>query len=105
MRYPFRSFDGSTKLVQQRSGERVFDINIDGVAHYGLYPDWIEDLRMQAGDRIIRDMGRGAEAYLQMWERAERDRGRALRPLAPALPHRERHRPPASSSATARSRC
>jgi microsomal dipeptidase-like Zn-dependent dipeptidase len=68
--YPFRSFDGSTRLVQQRSGERVFDVNVDGVAHYGLYPDWVEDLRMQAGRRIVRDLGRGAEAYLQMWERA-----------------------------------
>jgi hypothetical protein len=68
--YPFRSWDGKVKFDQQRSGERVYDINVDGVAHYGLYPDWIEDLRMQAGKRIIRDMGRGAEAYLQMWERA-----------------------------------
>ena len=82
---------------QQRSGERVYDINADGVAHYGLYPDWIEDLRMQAGDRIVRDMGRGAEAYLQMWERAERDRGGALRPLAPALPHPPRDRAAAAA--------
>ena len=69
--YPFESFDGSTTLAQQRSGERLYDINVDGVAHYGLYPDWVEDLRMQAGDRIVRDLGRGAEAYLQMWERAD----------------------------------
>ena len=69
--YPFESFDGSTTLAQQRSGERVYDINVDGVAHYGLYPDWVEDLRMQAGNRIVRDLGRGAEAYLQMWERAD----------------------------------
>jgi hypothetical protein len=71
VRYPFRSFDGSVELQQQRSGERVYDINTDGVAHYGLYPDWIQDLRMIGGDAIIKDMGRGAEAYLQMWERAE----------------------------------
>jgi hypothetical protein len=70
VRYPFRSFDGSATIDQQRSGQRSFDINTDGVAHYGLYPDWIEDLRMVAGDEIIRDMSRGAEAYLQMWERA-----------------------------------
>ncbi len=25
----------------------------DGVAHYGLYPDWIEDLRKIAGDDIV----------------------------------------------------
>jgi len=69
--YPFRSFDGEVKLFRQHSGKRVFDINTDGVAHYGLFPDWIEDLRMLAGKPIVRDMGRGAEAYLQMWERAE----------------------------------
>ncbi len=69
--YPFRSWDGKVKFGKQRSGKRVYDINVDGVAHYGLYPDWIEDLRMQAGNKIIRDMGRGAEAYLQMWERAD----------------------------------
>ena len=68
--YPFRSFDGAVTLERQRSGQRVFDINQDGVAHYGLYPDWVEDLRMIAGQRIVNDMARGAEAYLQMWERA-----------------------------------
>ena len=49
---------------------REFDINTDGVSHYGLYPDWVEDLRKIAGDQIVKDMARGAEAYLQMWERA-----------------------------------
>ena len=52
------------------SGTRTFDVNVDGVAHYGLYPDWIEDLRVQAGDEIVADLARGSEAYLQMWERA-----------------------------------
>jgi hypothetical protein len=69
--YPFKSFDGKQTIHQQRSGQRVFDINADGVAHYGLYPDWIEDLRKLAGQEIVDDMGRGSEAYLQMWERAE----------------------------------
>jgi hypothetical protein len=69
--YPFKSFDGRVTLDRQRSGERVYDINADGVAHYGLYPDWIEDLRKIAGEEIVGDMARGAEAYLQMWERAE----------------------------------
>ena len=67
--YPFQNWNGEVTLDHQISGQRSFDINTDGVAHYGLYPDWIEDLRMIAGDAIIRDMGRGAEAYLQMWER------------------------------------
>ena len=72
--YPFTGFGGVT-IDKQVAGERVYDINADGVAQYGLYPDWIEDLRMVAGgsegDAIVEDMARGAEAYLQTWERAE----------------------------------
>lgn len=75
--YPFRGLGGVT-VGKQLAGERVYDINVDGVAQYGLYPDWIEDLTevadaQQAGDgaRIADDMSRGAEAYLQTWERAE----------------------------------
>lgn len=74
--YPFRGLGGVT-VKQQHAGERVYDINADGVAQYGLYPDWIQDLRMVAdaeqsdGDAIVQDMARGAEAYLQTWERAQ----------------------------------
>lgn len=67
--YPFTAMGGVT-VNQQRAGDRVFDINTDGVAQYGLYPDWIEDLRKIAGDDIDSDLQRGPEAYLQMWERA-----------------------------------
>jgi hypothetical protein len=67
--YPFEGFGGAL-IDQQVSGERVYDVNIDGVAHYGLYPDWVEDLRQQAGDGIVADLERGVESYLQMWERA-----------------------------------
>ena len=75
--YPFTGL-GGVRIGQQHAGERVYDINADGVAQYGLYPDWIEDLAQvadaeRAGDgaRIQDDLARGAEAYLQMWERAE----------------------------------
>ena len=73
--YPFRGLGGVT-VGRQHAGERVYDINVDGVAQYGLYPDWIEDLRQVAdaqrgdGDAITTDLARGAEAYLQTWERA-----------------------------------
>ena len=49
VRYPFRSVDGGSVIDRQRSGTRTYDINTDGVDHYGLYPDWIEDLRRVAG--------------------------------------------------------
>ncbi len=65
--------DGAVTFDQQKSGTeaegRTYDINTDGVDHYGLYPDWMEDLRQIKGDEIVEDMNRGAEAYLQMWER------------------------------------
>ncbi|WGX97428.1 hypothetical protein [Nocardioides sp. L-11A] len=76
VRYPFTGLGGVT-VDKQRAGQRVWDINTDGVAQYGLYPDWVEDLRQVAeaqqrgdGAKIVDDMARGAEAYLQMWERA-----------------------------------
>ena len=67
--YPFTGMGGVT-IDKQVAGERVFDINVDGVAQYGLYPDWIEDLRQIAGDDLVKDLQRGPEAYLGMWERA-----------------------------------
>ena len=79
--YPFRGLGGVT-VKRQRAGQRVYDINVDGVAQYGLYPDWIQDLTKVAGRQgaaIRDDMERGAEAYLQMWERAEGIRPDACR--------------------------
>jgi hypothetical protein len=74
--YPFTGLGGVT-VDRNVSGQRVYDVNVDGVAQYGLYPDWIEDLRKVAdaqspgeGAQIADDMARGTEAYLQMWERA-----------------------------------
>ncbi len=91
VRYPFTGL-GGVSIGKQQAGQRTWDINVDGVAQYGLYPDWVEDLRQvaekqQAGDgsKIVDDMARGAEAYLQMWERtsgikADSCRNAALRP-------------------------
>jgi hypothetical protein len=68
--YPFKSFDGSVTFNRQQSGERTFDINEEGVAHYGLYADWFEDLRKIGGDAILEDMSLGADSYFRTWERA-----------------------------------
>ncbi len=83
--YPFTGL-GGVKIDQQVSGQRTYDINTDGVAHYGLYPDWVEDLRKQGGAAIADDMARGAEAYLQTWERAEGISNDACRDPAVAKP-------------------
>ena len=69
--YPFRTFDGGTLMSKQRSGSRVYDINVDGVPHMGLRPDYVEDLRMLEGGQIVTDMANGAEVYLRMWAQAQ----------------------------------
>jgi microsomal dipeptidase-like Zn-dependent dipeptidase len=71
--YPFRSFDRGVRFTRQRTGERVFDLNADGVAHYGLFADLLADVEGQPrGRRALRPLYRSAEAYLRMWERAAR---------------------------------
>ncbi|MGH2950533.1 MAG: Coagulation factor 5/8 type domain-containing protein, partial [Solirubrobacterales bacterium] len=71
--YPFRSYDGRVRFERQRTGERVFDLNHDGVAHYGLFADLLADVaRRPRGRRALRPLFRSAEAYLRMWKRAVR---------------------------------
>src|SRR3712207_2401915 len=77
--YPFKSWDGKVTLDKQRWGERVWDVNTDGTAQYGLYADWVEDMRKLAGPQIVNDLAMGVEAYLQTWERANRIRGPGCR--------------------------
>jgi microsomal dipeptidase-like Zn-dependent dipeptidase len=69
--YPFRSADGKVTFDRQRTGERTFDLNTDGVAHYGLFADLIADMANAPGGKAAtRALFGSAEAYLQTWERA-----------------------------------
>ncbi|GAB3665898.1 hypothetical protein GCM10027589_30780 [Actinocorallia lasiicapitis] len=69
--YPFTSpFDPSVTLGKAHTGTRFWDFNTEGVAHYGLVPDWTKDLQAVGGPELIDDLANGAEAYLQMWQRA-----------------------------------
>jgi hypothetical protein len=68
--YPYTTFDGGTTMYQNRWAHRLWDFNLDGGSQYGLFPDWVEDMSHLAGQDIVDDLARGAEAYLQMWERA-----------------------------------
>ena len=79
--YPFTGFGGAT-FERQYSGPtdgtgKTYDLNVDGVAHYGLFADWLTSTRSLAeaaqpgnGALFWDDMFMGAEAFLQMWERA-----------------------------------
>ncbi|MCX4776008.1 hypothetical protein [Streptomyces sp. NBC_01264] len=71
VRYPFRSPDGGSVLDRQVTGSRVWDVNTDGGGtHYGLVPDWIEDIRVTGGQDVVDELMRGAEGYLRTWEGA-----------------------------------
>jgi hypothetical protein len=72
--YPFKGLGGTT-ITKSTTGQRSWDFNTEGVEHYGLYPDWVRDVQVQAnavgdGAAFTRDIENGVEAYLQMWERA-----------------------------------
>ncbi|MDX6740641.1 Coagulation factor 5/8 type domain-containing protein [Actinocorallia sp. A-T 12471] len=69
--YPFTSvFDPDVTFDRLTTGVRTWDYNTEGVANYGLMPDWLEDLRRTAPPAMIEDLANGPEAYLRMWERA-----------------------------------
>jgi microsomal dipeptidase-like Zn-dependent dipeptidase len=49
-----------------------YDYNYEGLAHAGLLPDFVADLRSFVPVGSLSPLFRSAEAYLQMWERIER---------------------------------
>jgi microsomal dipeptidase-like Zn-dependent dipeptidase len=77
--YPFTSYDGAVTFTQPTAGNRVFDFNTEGMAHIGLIPEYIEDVRRDGvTDAQLEPLFRSAEGYIRMWERAEA-RAAALR--------------------------
>jgi microsomal dipeptidase-like Zn-dependent dipeptidase len=69
--YPFRPYRGHVVFTRQRTGTRTFDLNTDGVAHYGLVPDLLAKLQSQPHGREAMDLlFHSAEAYLETWKRA-----------------------------------
>jgi hypothetical protein len=62
-------------------GYRDFDINVDGVAHYGMLPDLLQDVanshsRPAEIGTYFQPLFSSAEEYIQMWEKAWRVAGR-----------------------------
>lgn len=75
LQYPFTNEFGLT-FYRQVSGNRTFDLNLDGMAHYGLLPDlmasYAQWMRASGREDMYESMMNSAESYLQMWERASR---------------------------------
>jgi microsomal dipeptidase-like Zn-dependent dipeptidase len=64
-------------LERSKAGpRRDFDYNIDGMAHYGMLPDFLQDLRnlgLTAED--LAPLFRSAYDYIQMWQTCEERSG------------------------------
>ena len=69
--YPFRPYRGHVVFDKQRTGTRTFDLNKDGVAHYGLVPDLLASVQTEPhGRAALGLLFHSAEAYLETWNRA-----------------------------------
>jgi hypothetical protein len=62
-------------LSRSYASERDFDVNIDGVAHYGMLPDFVQDLRnLGLTDADLAPLFRSAEDYIELWARCRTER-------------------------------
>jgi hypothetical protein len=83
----WQSMTGDNAPLQRNiAGRRDFDVNLDGVAHYGLLPDFFQDLRnVGLSTAQLAPLFSSAEGYLRMWERCEEAAERAKRSLPATL--------------------
>jgi hypothetical protein len=81
VRYPFTLFEGdgwgpqfnhiAPLMVDKLSipGGRTWDTEIDGSAHYGMIPGFIEEIRLEGGEDAVTAFYNSAEVYIQLWEK------------------------------------
>jgi microsomal dipeptidase-like Zn-dependent dipeptidase len=62
----------TTEILRQSAhpGKRSFDLNRDGLAHYGLLPDFVRDVANQYGtEEPLVPFFRSAQRFIETWER------------------------------------
>ena len=69
----WEAMEGSNlPLSRSFAGNRDFDINLDGFAHHGMIPDFLQDLKNVGLTRDeLTPLFRSAENYIRMWEQCE----------------------------------
>ncbi len=68
--YPF-TLPGFGRFEKQVTGQKSFDFNVDGLAHVGLLPDLVADLReIGVSDQDLDPLFESAEGYVELWEQA-----------------------------------
>lgn len=91
--YPFQPHGAHGNFHRQQNKDRTYDIALDGVAHVGMLPDFIEELKVQGmNDKRLKPLFHSAEKYIQVWEKAV------------AMGNPEPAEPPAPVNASVRSR-
>ena len=79
-------YGNNQPLRRFKTGNRYWDFNTDGMAHYGLMPDFLQDLRnIGLGPDKLTPLFRSAEDYIQMWEKAQKASGTNGAPRTPAI--------------------
>jgi microsomal dipeptidase-like Zn-dependent dipeptidase len=72
---------GPAGLERLVTGERVWDVSADGLAHYGMLPDLLARWRMEGVSREqMAPLMRSADGYVDTWSRAEQAASRITRP-------------------------
>jgi hypothetical protein len=68
---------GNPPLVRCTAGPRHdFDINLDGVAHFGMLPDFLQDMRnVGLTPEDLAPLFRSAHDYIEMWGACEQTSG------------------------------
>lgn len=70
--YPFTTEFGS--FDRQVTGQKTFDFNNDGLAHVGLLPDMVQDLKkLGLSDDNLEPLMNSANRYIEVWEQATLD--------------------------------
>jgi hypothetical protein len=62
----------SAAFPKARMGNKEWDYNRDGVAHIGLFPDFLRKVELLGGRDIVDKLFTGAESVAVMWEQAEK---------------------------------
>lgn len=71
LNYPF-TLDHFGTFAKQVTGQRTFDYNTDGLAHVGLLPDLVADLKVVGlNDSDLNALWMSASGYIDVWEKGE----------------------------------
>lgn len=66
----------SSSFPKLKTGNKTWDYNTDGVAHYGLLADFVAAVGSRGSDgaNVKNSLNQSAEFFAQMWEQAEKQR-------------------------------